>query len=66
VEVHAVQRPRLRGVLHAWSFVAAVAAGIVLVVLADGGRPRLAAWLYAVTLATMLGASVLYHRGRWS
>lgn len=66
METQAVVRPRLRGVLHAWSFFAAVAAGIVLVALAEGGRPRLAALLYAVTLATMLGASVLHHRGRWS
>ncbi len=59
------ETPRLRGVLHAWSFFAAVAAGIVLVVLADAGRPRAASWLYAATLAAMLGASALHHRTPW-
>ena len=57
--------PRLRGVVHTWSFFAAVVAGIVLVALAEEGRPRLASWLYAASLATMLGASALHHRGRW-
>jgi hemolysin III len=57
--------PRLRGVLHQWAFMAAVAAGTVLVVLADGLRERLAVWVYAVALAAMLGASALYHRFPW-
>lgn len=66
MDLDAAQTPRLRGVLHVWSFFAAVAAGIVLVALAEEGLPRLAAWLYAGTLTVMLGASVLHHRGRWS
>jgi hemolysin III len=39
--------PRLRGVFHLWSFFAAVAAGTVLVALADDFRERLA-WRTAV------------------
>jgi hemolysin III len=57
--------PRLRGVFHQYAFFAAVAAGIVLVVLADGVRERLAVWVYAVALAAMFGASALYHRFPW-
>jgi hemolysin III len=57
--------PRLRGVLHQYAFFAAVIAGIVLVVLADGIRERLAVWVYAVALAAMFGASALYHRFPW-
>ena len=57
--------PRLRGVLHAYAFVAAVVAGTLLVVLADGYRERLAVWVYAVALAAMFGASALYHRFPW-
>jgi hemolysin III len=57
--------PRLRGVFHLYAFVAAVVAGIVLVVLADGFRERFAVWVYAVALAAMLGASALYHRFPW-
>jgi hemolysin III len=58
--------PRLRGVLHEFAFFAALAGGIVLVALADGGRAQVASWLYAVTLRAMFGASALHHRGRWS
>jgi hemolysin III len=60
-----VSVPRLRGVFHQYAFFAAVAAGIVLVVLADGYLERLAVWVYAVALAAMLGASALYHRFPW-
>lgn len=57
--------PRLRGVLHQWALVAAVPAGIVLVVVAEGTRARLATAVYVVALAAMLGASALYHRVSW-
>ena len=58
-------RPLLRGVFHLYAFYAAVAAGIVLVVLADGLREQLASWVYGVALAAMFGASALYHRCPW-
>jgi hemolysin III len=58
-------RPRLRGVFHQWAFVAAVAAGVVLVVLADGPREVVSSWVYAGALAAMFGASALYHRFPW-
>ena len=58
-------KPRLRGVVHQYSFFAAVAAGIVLVVLADGATATAGAWVYAGALAAMLGASALYHRFPW-
>lgn len=57
--------PRLRGVFHFWAFFAALAAGTVLFVLADGIRERFAVWVYAVALAAMFGASALYHRFPW-
>jgi hemolysin III len=57
--------PRLRGVFHLYAFFVAVAAGIVLVALADGLRERFAVWIYAVALAAMFGASALYHRFPW-
>ncbi len=60
-----VVAPRLRGVFHQYAFVAAVVAGTVLVVLADGYLERLAVWVYAVALAAMFGASALYHRFPW-
>jgi hemolysin III len=57
--------PRLRGVFHLYAFYAAVIAGVVLVVLADGYLERFAVWVYAVALAAMFGTSALYHRFPW-
>jgi hemolysin III len=57
--------PRLRGVFHQYAFFAAVVAGFVLVVLADGLLERFAVWVYATALAVMFGASALYHRFPW-
>jgi hemolysin III len=58
-------KPRLRGVLHQWALVAAVPAGVVLVAVSDGGRARLGTAVYAIAMASMLGASALYHRVPW-
>ena len=55
-------KPRLRGVFHQWAFCVALAAGIVLVAFADGWLTRFAAWVYAMALVAMFGASALYHR----
>ncbi len=60
-----LERPRLRGVFHQYAFFVAVAAGAVLVVLADSLRERVAMWVYAVALAAMFGVSALYHRVTW-
>ena len=57
--------PHLRGVLHQYAFFVALAAGIVLVLLADGVLERFAVWVYVVALAAMLGASAMYHRFPW-
>ena len=60
-----LERPRLRGVFHVVGFVAAVVAGVVLGVLADGGLETFSAWVYVVALAAMFGASAVYHRFPW-
>jgi hemolysin III len=60
-----LQKPLLRGIFHQYAFVCAIAAGIVLVALADGGRELVATWVYAAALAAMFGASALYHRVDW-
>lgn len=57
-----IEKPSLRGVFHLWAFFVAVVAGVVLIVLADGATPRFAAWIYAMALGAMFGASALYHR----
>jgi hemolysin III len=58
-------KPRLRGVVHQWSFFVALAAGATLVVLAPAGRATAACAVYAVALAGLLGTSALYHRISW-
>ncbi|RDI74449.1 hlyIII: hemolysin III channel protein [Gaiella occulta] len=57
-----LQKPRLRGVFHFWAFFVALVAGVALVALADSSLARLAAWIYVTALASMFGASALYHR----
>ena len=58
-------KPVLRGVLHQYAFVAAVAGGATLVALAEGARARTAVGVYAASLSLMFGLSALYHRVPW-
>jgi hemolysin III len=62
----ALDKPRLRGVLHQAAFVVAVVLAPLLIVGADGGRPRLSAAVFAASVAVCFGASALYHRVTWS
>jgi hemolysin III len=62
----AAVKPRLRGWIHAGSFPLVLAAGIVLVVLAPGGKARLGAAIFAITADLLFGTSAVYHRGTWS
>ena len=59
-------KPRLRGVIHQYAFFVALVLGGALVVLAPGGRERVAAAIYAVSVAGLLGTSALYHRRNWT
>jgi hemolysin III len=59
-------KPRLRGVFHEWAFVVAVPLGIALVVFAETSRARVAAGVFALSVACMFGASALYHRPNWT
>src|SRR5829696_7601740 len=58
-------KPRLRGVSHQWAFFLSLIAGLALLLLADGGEPRLAAGIYALSLSALFGVSALYHRVDW-
>src|SRR5207247_10132535 len=55
-------RPALRGLFHAWAFWLAIPAGVVLFVLAEGSKARVAAAVFGAAVAGMFGASGLYHR----
>jgi hemolysin III len=66
VDPRPAARPRWRGRLHQHAFAVALGAGAALVLAAPTGRAALAAAVYALTLAGMLGASALYHRVTWA
>jgi hemolysin III len=59
-------KPRLRGVSHQWAFFVSCAIGAALVAAAPSGTPRLAATIYAVSVAVLFGVSALYHRITWA
>jgi hemolysin III len=59
-------KPLLRGWVHAFSFVAAVIIGILLIVDAAAESRTLVASVYATSVAGLFGASAVYHRGRWT
>ncbi len=59
-------KPRLRGVSHKWAFYVACVLGAALVLFAPAGTPRLAAAIYAFTVAALFGTSALYHRIDWA
>ena len=61
-----LNKPRLRGVSHQWAFFVSLALGAALVVAAPAGQPRLAAAIYALSVAALFGTSALYHRITWS
>ncbi len=58
-------KPRLRGVLHQWTFAAALVAGGLLVLDAGSARSRIALAIYALSVAALFGTSALYHRIDW-
>jgi hemolysin III len=62
----ALAKPRLRGVLHEWAFYFAIPLGVVLGLVADTARARVAAAVFAASVVAMFGASALYHRVTWS
>jgi hemolysin III len=59
-------KPRMRGVSHQWAFFVSCAIGAALVVAAPAGTPRVAATIYAISVAVLFGVSALYHRITWA
>ena len=56
------ERPTWRGRMHAWAFAAALPAGVLLIIYANGAAARTAAAIYASTLVLVFGTSAAYHR----
>ena len=61
-----IPRPRLRGVSHKWAFFFSLVAGLALVIAAPAGEARVAASIYAASVAALFGTSALYHRVTWA
>ena len=58
-------KPTWRGWIHAGTFPVAIAAGIVLIALAQGTPAKWAAAVFMVTSLLLFGNSALYHRFNW-
>ncbi|CAM3873911.1 PAQR family membrane homeostasis protein TrhA [Smaragdicoccus niigatensis] len=60
-------KPKLRGWIHAWSFLVALFAGVVLVAYAGSVSPTAAdaTAIYTVTIWGLFGISAIYHRITW-
>jgi len=58
-------RPTWRGWIHAATFPVAIAAGIVLIALAQGAPAKWASTVFMVTSLLLFGNSALYHRFDW-
>ncbi|GGS13961.1 PAQR family membrane homeostasis protein TrhA [Actinokineospora fastidiosa] len=60
-------KPRLRGVIHFWSFFVSLATGAALIALAATVSPIavLATSVYGATVLGLFGVSALYHRRWW-
>ncbi|QRY42287.1 hemolysin III family protein [Microbacterium hominis] len=58
-------KPSWRGWIHAGTFPVAIAAGVVLIVLAQGAPAKWAAAVFMATSLLLFGNSALYHRFNW-
>ena len=65
-DVHGQLKPRLRGLIHAYSIAPMAVAGVFLVALAPTARSRFSIAVYALAIMSMLTASAMYHRARVS
>jgi hemolysin III len=58
-------KPTWRGWIHAGTFPLAIAAGIVLICLADGLAAKLSSAVFMLTSLLLFGISAVYHRFNW-
>lgn len=58
-------KPLWRGWIHAGTFPLAIAAGIVLIVLAQGSAAKWSSAVFMTTSLLLFGISALYHRFNW-
>ncbi len=58
-------KPTWRGWIHAATFPVAIAAGVVLIVLAEGGAAKWACAVFMASSLLLFGNSAVYHRFDW-
>jgi len=58
-------KPTWRGWIHAGTFPLAIAAGIVLICLADGAAAKASSAIFMATSLLLFGISAVYHRFNW-
>src|SRR4030088_3340735 len=56
-------KPRLRGVLHEYSFFVSLGSGLMLVLASSPDLVRIASAVFAAAVSGLFGVSALYHRG---
>lgn len=59
-------KPSWRGWIHAGTFPLAIAAGIVLICLADGPSAKASSAIFMATSLLLFGISAVYHRFNWN
>jgi hemolysin III len=64
-DAHVEIKPTWRGWIHAGTFPVAIAAGIVLIVFAQGGAAKWAAAVFMASSLLLFGNSAVYHRFNW-
>ncbi len=58
-------KPTMRGVLHQWAAVVALAAGAYLVLASPNAEARIASAVYAFSIVGLFTVSAIYHRVNW-
>ncbi|WP_424936518.1 MULTISPECIES: PAQR family membrane homeostasis protein TrhA [Bacteria] len=64
-DAHAEIKPTWRGWIHAGTFPVAIAAGVVLIALAQGAPAKWASAVFMATSLLLFGNSAVYHRFNW-
>ncbi|MBD7956868.1 hemolysin III family protein [Microbacterium sp. Sa4CUA7] len=65
ISAHVELKPTWRGWIHAATFPVAIAAGIVLISVAQGAPAKWASAVFMLTSLLLFGNSALYHRFNW-
>ena len=60
------QKPKLRGVIHQYSFFVSLILGPLMVWYTDKDELFFATFIYSISLSLLLGTSALYHRINWT